>query len=242
MYVFIIFYKHPIKKRDLLFYVDYYVDMNSRDTTKKVFDEIRRRILSFTYLPGVRLSDQEIAKELGLSRTPVRQALFQLAENGLVEARHNKGFRVRVFTIEDIEDLYLFREALETLSVKRATAKMNDKKAATFREHIAAYPDIIQSGDIIRFNKIDSRFHQLIAEFSESPMLVKTIGNLKDQLQIIVRYQHLAPQSFEETHIEHGMIMEHILDGRMEEAVKAMSDHILNSMCVVLNMMKNKDR
>ena len=225
--------------RDRYIHVEYYVDMNSRDNTKKVFNELRRRILSFQVLPGVRLSDQEIAKELGLSRTPVRQALFQLAEKGLVEARHNKGFRVRVFTIDDIEDLYLFREAVETLAVRRATAKMNDEKAAIFREHIAAYPEIIQSGDLIQFNKIDGRFHQLIAEFSESSLLVKTIGNLKDQLQIIVRYQHLAPQSYEETHIEHGMIMEHMLDNRVDEAVKAMSDHILTSMCVVLNMLQS---
>ena len=156
-----------------------------------------------------------------------------------MEARHNKGFRVRVFTIDDIEDIYLFREAVETLAVRRATAKMNDEKAAVFREHIAAYPEIIQSGDMIQFNKIDGRFHQLIAEFSESSLLVKTIGNLKDQLQIIVRYQHLAPQSYEETHIEHGMIMEHMLDSRVDEAVKAMSDHILTSMCVVLNMLQS---
>ncbi len=173
-----------------------------------------------------------------MSRTPVRQALFQLSEKGLVEAKHNKGFKVRVFTLGDVEDLYLFREAVETLAVKRATAKMNQERADIFREHLAAYPEIIQSGDIIKFNKIDTRFHQLIAEFSESPLLVKTIGNLKDQLQIIVRYQHLAPHSYEETHVEHGLIMEHILAGRVEDAVKAMSDHILNSMGVVLEMME----
>ncbi|MCB2191131.1 MAG: GntR family transcriptional regulator [Deltaproteobacteria bacterium] len=212
--------------------------MNKQNTTKKVFEEIRHRILSFQILPGVRLSDNELAKELGMSRTPVRQALFQLSEKGLVEARHNKGFRVRVFTLSDVEDLYLFREAVETLAVKRATAKMNQERAAILREHIAAYPQIIHSGDIIQFNKMDARFHHLIAEFSENHLLVKTISNLKDQLQIIVRYQHLAPHSYEETQVEHGLIMEHILAGRVDDAVKAMSDHILTSMGVVLEMME----
>lgn len=212
--------------------------MNRQNTTKKVFEEIRRRILSFQILPGVKLSDHEIAQELGLSRTPIRQALFQLSEKGLVEAKHNKGFKVREFTIGDVEDLYLFREAVETLAVKLATAKMNPERAAIFREHLAAYPEVIQSGDIIRFNRLDSRFHHLIAEFSGNHLLVKTIGNLKDQLQIIVRYQHLAPHSYEETQVEHELIMEHILAGRVDDAVKAMSDHILTSMGVVLKMMQ----
>lgn len=222
-------------------FVDYDVDMTKTDLTEKVYKEIRGRILGFRLLPGVRISDKEIAQELGLSRTPVRQALFTLAEKGLVEGRHNHGFRVRVFSMEDVKDLYIFREALEALAVKQATAKMNGSKEAHLRDHMAAYPEIIEAGNLIHFIRLDGRFHQMIAEFSESALLNRTIGNLQDQLQIIRRYQHLAPKSFKETYAEHGAIIDQIVSGQAEKAAVLMSDHILESMEVVVNMLKQME-
>ena len=160
-------------------FVDYHVDMTKTDLTGKVYREIRKRIMTFKLLPGVRISDKEIAQEMGLSRTPVRQALYQLVEKGLVEARHNRGFTVRIFSMEDVKDLYLFREALETLAVKQTGANMSPQKAASLRDHLASYPEMIRAGDLVRFSKADSRFHQMLADFSESRLLSRTIANLQ---------------------------------------------------------------
>jgi DNA-binding GntR family transcriptional regulator len=73
--------------------------------SEKVFDSIKARILDFSYLPGVKLSYDEIASELKLSRTPVREALNRLAELGLVEAKSNRGFWVKTFSDKEIEDI-----------------------------------------------------------------------------------------------------------------------------------------
>ncbi len=219
--------------------VDYYVDMTKADLTEKVYREIRQRILAFKVLPGMRISDKEIAEEMGLSRTPVRQALYKLVEKGLVEAKHNRGFRVRIFSIDDVKDLYMFREALETLAVRQTAVNMSPEKAALLRGHLDAYPGMIKTGDLIGFTKLDGQFHQMIADFSESRLLSKTVGNLQDQLWAVRRYQHLAPTSFVETYDEHGSIIEHLIKNRSEEAVKIMSDHILNSMEVVVNMLQD---
>ena len=222
-------------------YVDYSVDMSKTDLTEKVYQEIRRRIMTFKLLPGVRISDKEIAQELGLSRTPVRQALYKLVEKGLAEAKHNQGFRVRVFSMDEVKDLYLFREALETLAVRQAVINMSPHKADRLRDHMAGYPEMIEAGDLVEFTRLDSEFHQMIADFSESRLLHRTIGNLQDQLWIVRRYQHLAPKSLLETQAEHGSIIARMVEGRSEEAAGIMSDHILNSMDVVVNMLQHLD-
>ena len=156
-----------------------------------------------------------------------------------MEARHNRGFTVRIFSMEDVKDLYLFREALETLAVKQTGANMSPQKAASLRDHLASYPEMIRAGDLVRFSKADSRFHQMLADFSESRLLSRTIANLQDQLWVVRRYQHLSPTSFDETYEEHGSIVEHLIQGRPDEAAKVMSDHILNSMEVVVNMLRS---
>ena len=88
--------------------------MVKKDLKKnEVYSDLRSRIVNFTLLPGDRVSDKEIANELAISRTPVREALVRLSGEGLVQAIPNRGFRVKVFTLKEIEDLYTFRESLE---------------------------------------------------------------------------------------------------------------------------------
>lgn len=215
--------------------------MNRTDLTEKVFQELRRRIIDFQLLPGARISDKAVAEELGFSRTPVRQALFKLAEKGLVEARHNHGFRVRVFSIEAVRDLYLFREALEKLAVRQTIASMNQNKAAALREHMTAFQEVIGSTSLSHLSRLDAGFHQLIADLSGSDLVSRTIADLQDQLQVIMRYQHLAPLSFTETRDEHGMIIDLMIAGKVRQAVAAMSDHILLSMNFVISTLEELD-
>lgn len=215
--------------------------MNRTDLTEKVFQELRRRIVGFQLLPGVRISDKAVAEELGFSRTPVRQALFKLVEKGLVESRHNHGFRVRVFSIEAVRDLYLFREALEKLAVRQTIASMNQDKAAALREHMAAFQEVTESASLFHLSRLDAGFHQLIADQSGSKLVSRTIADLQDQLQIIMRYQHLSPRSFTETRDEHGMIVDLIIAGKVRQAVAAMSDHILLSMNFVISTLEEFD-
>ena len=215
--------------------------MHRTDLTEKVFQELRRRIVGFQLLPGVRISDKTVAEELSVSRTPVRQALFKLAEKGLVEARHNHGFRVRIFSIDAVRDLYLFREALEKLAVRQTIAAMDQANVVALREHMAAYREVIDSASLYRLSQLDAGFHQLIADLSGSDLLSRTIANLQDQLQVVMRYQHLSPRSFTETREEHGVIVDLIIAGKVRQAVAAMSDHILISMNFVISILQELD-
>jgi len=216
------------------------VDMNREDLTGRAFRELRRQILNFRLLPGVRISDKEVAEVMGLSRTPVREALIRLAGQGLVQARHNRGFTVRVFTIKEVEDLYTLRENLETMAVRLATERMDREKEKALRLHLERYPGLVAKGNLVRFNETDNEFHDLIARMSGNDLLAKTLGGLHDQLRLVRRYQHLHPDSFRHTYQEHGRIVDYMVLGEARQARTAISRHILNSMALVIKMLESE--
>jgi DNA-binding GntR family transcriptional regulator len=203
--------------------------------TTNVFDYIKGRILNFSLLPGVKVSDEEIAKVFGTSRSPVREALNRLVEQGLVEYRPNRGFTVKVFTRKEVEDLYVLREALECLAVRLATQSMDSgEEIKSLEDLLATYPDIMKSQDIALFNEADERFHDLIALSSKNAALHGALQNLHGKIRIIRRYDHLRAGSFQNTFEEHQLILKHMVRRDVEEAVKLMSFHIIKAMKLVM--------
>lgn len=204
--------------------------------SEKIFNSIRGKILDFSYSPGVRLSDDEIAAEFKMSRTPVREALNRLVEIGLVEAKSNRGFRVKTFTKKDIEDLYVLRNSLECLAVKLTIERINSEKEKKLKYLLKSYPSIIRVGDIERFNLVDSEYHEMIALFSENNALYETLHNLSFKIHLIRRYDHLRPGSWERTYDEHMQILNHILTRDIKKGQRSMEKHISKSMNIILKI------
>ena len=217
--------------------------MVKKDLKKnEVYSELRSRIVNFTLLPGDRVSDKEIANELAISRTPVREALVRLSGEGLVQAIPNRGFRVKVFSIKEIEDLYTLRESLENLSIRLATPKLDEARIRAMRNLMKKYPGLMDTENLPGFNKADEEFHHNIAQYSENVLLRQTLFNLQGQLRIIRRYQHLRANSFEETYDEHSRILDHMIGGEVVEAQKIMSEHIMESMIHIIKIVRESVR
>jgi len=176
---------------------------------------------------------------MGISRTPVREALVRLSEHELVQARPNRGFTVKVFTIKEVEDLYNMCEALEVLAVRLAIQNLDDEKARTIRKLIDGYLPLMEANDLVKFNNVDQTFHDLIAFYSGNSFLTQTLRSLHDQVRIVRRYEHLRAGSFQETYEEHRQIFDHMVLGETTKAKAAMSRHILRSMKVILNFLKD---
>jgi len=206
----------------------------ARAISATILDYVRGRILNFSLLPGVKISDEEIAKVFGTSRSPVREALNRLVEQGLAEYRPNRGFTVKVFSRKEVADHYVLREALECLAVRLATQSMEREKIESLEDLLATYPAIMKSQDIARFNECDERFHDLIALYSNNTALHGALQNLHGKIRLIRRYDHLRAGSFQNTFEEHKLILKHMVRKDAEEAVKLMSYHILKSMQLVM--------
>ena len=221
--------------------------MNKKDLPNEIYSLLRSRILGFKILPGVKISDKDIAKELGVSRTPVREALIRLTGHGLVQSLHNKGFTVREFSIKDVQDIYILREALELLAVKLTMQHLDVKKTKAIKALLGGYPALIASRNRKGFNKADEEFHSLIAELSDNVPLKMQMNSLQDQLAILRRYAHMLSEDWreiyeEETYQQHQTILEHMINNELTKAKQAMSRHIKASMnSVVAVLKKNLD-
>jgi len=205
--------------------------------TNSVLDYIKGRVLNFSLLPGVKISDEEIAGVFGISRSPVREALNRLVEQGLVEYRRNRGFTVKVYKRKEVADHYVLREALECLAVRLATESMGTKEIKSVKKLLATYPSIIESRDITRFDQVDEQFHDMIAFYSNNAALHRVLKLLNGIIRTIRRYDHLRFGSFENTFEEHQLIFKHMVRKDAEGAARLMSHHIIKSMTLVMSIL-----
>ncbi|MCG8615762.1 MAG: GntR family transcriptional regulator, partial [Desulfobacterales bacterium] len=133
--------------------------MKNRNLTNRVYHDVRNRILNFQLLPGAKVSDKDIAQQMGISRSPVRQALFRLAEQGLLQTRPNKGFVVKVYSPEELQDLFVFREAMEVKAIDLAVKKLTDRDIDRLNRQVDTYLVSIGKNDIWKLNQMDRAIH-----------------------------------------------------------------------------------
>lgn len=162
--------------------------------TLKVYlvQRLRAAILSGKYKPGTRLNESLIAREFGISRIPVREALFQLQESGLITNRKRKGMFVTLLSDEDTQKINSVRMTLETEALKLARARMTPEIAST----LTALVDRMEvwNGDLADAAALDLEFHRTIWLASGNPYLVKTLDSL---LTVLFAYKTLEHVSFE---------------------------------------------
>ncbi|WP_258359235.1 GntR family transcriptional regulator [Moorella sulfitireducens] len=155
---------------------------------QKVYEEIKEAIINNTIKPGVMLQERVIAEKLGVSRTPVREALRRLNSEGLIELIPGKGAMVTKITIEDIREIMQVREPLECLAVKLAAERIQPLDIKYLEEMIATWEEEINSGHQINFqslSKKDIAFHEYIVEIAGNKRLAYILNLLRDQIRRI---------------------------------------------------------
>ena len=213
--------------------------MRKKNLKEQVFDELKSRILYAKLSPGVKISDNEVARELGISRTPVREALVRLAGHGLVEELPNRGFKVRVLTIHQIEDLYVMREALEVLAVRLAIPNLDSDKKHILGQLLKSYVPIVNTQDFVKHIQLDHKFHYQIVSYSNNAFLTQTFRSLQDQIRIVRHYEHLRSASYQKVYNDHQKIFDFMVRGETARAKSAMSRHILQAMKNILTYLKD---
>lgn len=144
-----------------------------------VYAELRTRIISKQLKPGTRLPEITVARQLKVSRTPVRDALRRLAAEGLVTITPNHGARVTLPTAEEARGAYAVRLQLELMSVAEASEKQVDKKiAAQISRIITNERRALAREDTEALMDLDNAFHKTIAECSENPVLIEYMENI----------------------------------------------------------------
>lgn len=203
--------------------------VEARPTRELVLEKLREAILSGRFQPGQRLVERELVEQLGVSRTPIREALRKLELEGLVTTVPYKGPVVTLPTVEDARELYEVRAALESqataLLASRALPEDVDRLEATVREAEAA----VRAGDVRAVLAANNAFHDELAARCGNALLQSLIGNLRNRI-ILLRVESLSlPGRPPRSVAEHREIVERVRGQDPEGARRCMEVHILRA-------------
>lgn len=195
----------------------------------RVFCKLREDILSGKYREHEELREVAIGEELGVSRTPVREAFRQLELEGLIRIVPNKGAYVTGITVKDVRDIYMIRSLLEGLCAKWATEHISREQMEEMEENIFLSEFHASKGHTEQMAELDNRFHEIMYEACNSKMLEHA---LKDYHQYVlrVRKKTLSTQTRSTaSNAEHRKIMEAIKSGDGELAEQLANRHMINA-------------
>lgn len=187
-------------------------------------EALRRRILTLDLAPGVKLDEFEIARAHGVSRTPAREAILALAQEGWVCVRPQAGTFVALFDAAILPERAEARRVLEELMARRAAERGADP--ALFRDALAAGRDAARTEDAEAFLAADHAFHAALAQAAEAPHLGTLARRERDALDRLRRLAPAPPGRLKRACDEHEAIVAEIARGDAKPAAKAMRKHL----------------
>lgn len=195
----------------------------------EVFNTLRERILKGTLKPGERLMEIHLADQLGVSRTPIREAIRMLELEGLVKMVPRKGALVAKISREDLQDVLEVRKALDTLAVKLACERITTEEIVRLKEAEEYFEKKLKDGDATEIAEADVAFHDVIQAASKNKRLKSMISNLAERIYRY-RFEYIKQQSDGGKTLidEHRQIIECIEKRNIEESIKAIEIHIDN--------------
>lgn len=221
--------------------IDFEVTMNEylplRDV---VFNTLRRAILRGELKPGERLMEIQLANKLGVSRTPIREAIRKLELEGLVLMIPRKGAEVAEITEKNLRDVLEVRCALEELAVQLACERIDKAKLQDLHAAAEHFCEILDSDDITAIGEADEAFHDVIFAATDNERLIQLLNNLREQMyRYRIEYlkkKECHPQLLE----EHAAIIEAIEAHDKEKATQITTQHIANQANTVVDTLRHR--
>lgn len=194
-----------------------------------VFEALREAILKGQLAPGERLMEIQLAEELGVSRTPVREAIRKLELEGLVLMVPRKGAYVASFSMKDVVEVFEIRAALEGLAAALAAERITDQELEELERQLVKSSELINLADLEGMVEVDTGFHQILYQSSRNQRLAQIINNLREQIQRFRQTSLSYPGRMKDALGEHREIVDAISARDPELARKLAQDHIENA-------------
>lgn len=191
-----------------------------------VYEELRMLIMTGKIKPGTRMMEIDLAENMGVSRTPVREAIRQLEKDRLVTIEPRRGAYVSDISPTDMEDMLFVREPLEGIATLLATRNMTEEELQALVEVNQQYEEAFRKGEREELIKLDTLFHNLIAEGSHNNYLISILKNLQEQ---VLRFRYIYFQSGKraaDVISEHQLILDNMKDRNQEAAKHYSIEHI----------------
>ena len=207
-----------------------------------VYDSLREMIFAGVLQGGQKLIDRDIASQLGVSRTPVREALGRLAMTDLVEKRERRGYYVTKFSASDVADLYEFRKMLEVHAAKLAVLNAQPADLEEFESILEKLeklsPDPRDHHEAV---KLDLEIHACIAKASGNRNLFKTMQYVLDKVMCFIWIETSNEASLAAAHRQHKALLRCIANKDPEGAAKLIKNHIDSAQSSLLKVLEARD-
>ena len=230
-----------MKKDELASFMMEYQDMPLRDV---VFYSLRRAIMEGYLAPGERLMEIKLAGRLGVSRTPIREAIRMLSQEGLVEMTPRKGAQVAEITEKDMDDVLEVRKGLEVLAIRLACSRGTEEQLEKIIQAAACFEKAVQENDLNSLTEADVHFHDMIYEATGNDRLVQLLNNLREQM-FRYRMEYLKEEEVRKSLIEeHNSLCQALRHRDEGRAVALTEEHIDGQreyMLRLLNTAKGSD-
>jgi DNA-binding GntR family transcriptional regulator len=191
-----------------------------------VFDSLREAIINGTLRPGERLMEIQLAEELGVSRTPIREAIRKLELEGFVVMVPRKGAYVAGISLKDIADVFEVRASLEALASGLAAERITDEELEELERILVRLAEISEGGNVPEFVDSDTSFHDYLYQCSRNQRLIQMLSNLRDEIQRFRSVSLAFPGRPREALEEHRKIVEAVAGRNITKAQHAAWEHI----------------
>ncbi len=212
--------------------------VSNENLDQQVYQVVKQMIEERVLTPGTRIHQEKLAKELGISRTPLVSALKFLEHEKLIESRPRRGYFVRLFELEEMVSIFEIREVLEGLSARRAALEISEKDVKKLRSIFSPFESIDDICDYQAYSKADREFHNFIAEISSREFLASILQTFNI---ISLAYHYPTREGLvrtpNQTIAEHLDIVNAICDRDPVNAERLMREHMAHA---IIELKKNK--
>lgn len=206
-----------------------------------VFNTLREAILKGELKPGERLMELQLAAKLGVSRTPIREAIRMLEQEGLAVTIPRKGAEVAKMTEKDMEDVLQIREALDELAATIACEQITAEELEHLTDTMYAFEEAIKIGEIKRIAEADVHFHDIIYRATGNPKLVNMLNNLREQMYRY-RVEYLKDEkNYPKLIKEHSDIVEGLSQKDKQKVTAVMHKHVENQVTAVKERIREQE-
>ncbi len=196
----------------------------------QVYSDLRNRILSGQIPQGERLVESTIARSLGISRAPVREAVNRLMEAGLLENRTHFGPSVVQMGNEKIRELYAVRNSIESLAIQAVAQRHSKDNIAELRFLIMVMSDRAEANDLPGVVEAELAFHEALWRMADNPYIQKIAGLLFDHMRLALTIDNAAYGNLVDVAREHEPLVDAIETGNPDKASEALTRHIMSSL------------
>lgn len=199
---------------------------NHRPLREIVYEQLKFQILTGKITPGTRMMEVELAEEMGVSRTPVREAIRKLEKEGMVNIEPRRGAYASDISVKDMVDILEVREDLEGLAASLAAERITEEQTEELRRITKGYGDAIQNSDTEQIIHFDELFHKHIVSCTGNNTLIQ-LSETVQELALRFRYLYYDDFSrYENMPVEHKQIIDAITSGDVETARIVADEHV----------------